>query len=334
MPPAEVAVAICTFNPDERLLRRTLESVAAQTLRSFECVIVDNNSDRPVAKLAAVREFLGRVPTARVVEERTPGLSFARSAAITATSSPLVCFVDDDNEPEPGYLAEAVRILHEHAGIGALGPGNVEVDFVDPVPEWFAERFRPHFQQKDLEGGVVTGRVEAGWTEYYPPGSCMVVRREVLERYRARFLAGELWASDRVGASLSSGGDTQIVWEAVSMGLEAGIAAPLRIRHLIPAKRSTLRYMERLAYGTSSSYLPALVSSFPAERAKLSPPPRTARILIEVLRITRAHAVRNRRYLRFELAAYFGRLTGLARATGTRRRFVEFAARLLGIIGK
>ena len=329
----EIAVAVCTFNPDERLLRRTLDAVAAQTLRSFDCVIVDNNSDRPVAELPSVRDFLQRVPAARVVREDTPGLSYARCAAIAATSAPLVCFVDDDNEPVPDYLAVALRLLGEHPGLGALGPGRVEVDFVDGASEWFAERFRPHFQHKTHPDRLTSGCVAATWTDYYPPGSCMVVRRPVLERYRTRFLSGELWASDRVGSSLSSGGDTQIVWEAIRMELAAGISGELRIQHMIPAKRANLRYMTKLAYGTSSSYLPALVSSFPSEKSSLPAPPADSRIAWDALKIILRHALRMRfRLLPFELAVYFGRLAGLVRATGTERKSVARGARLLGII--
>ena len=329
----DLAVALCTFNPDERLLRRTLDAVAAQTLPAFECVIVDNNSTHPVAGLPIVRDFLRRVAGVRVVEERRPGLSFARSAAVAATSAPLVCFVDDDNEPEPDYLAAALRLFAEHPDLGALGPGRVTVDFVDPVPPWFAERFRAHFQHKEHPDRLTAGCVPAAWTDYYPPGSCMVVRRDVLERYRARFLAGELWASDRVGSSLSSGGDTQIVWEAVAMHFTAGISSELRIRHLIPAKRSNLRYMKKLAYGTSSSYLPALVSSFPSEKGTLPAPPSDARIAWDALKIVARHILRLRlRLLPFELAAHFGRLAGLARATGVERKSIARGARLLGII--
>ena len=60
-----IAVAICTYNPDERLLARALAAVEAQTLRPSECLIVDNASDRAVAALPFVVDFLRRSPWAR-----------------------------------------------------------------------------------------------------------------------------------------------------------------------------------------------------------------------------------------------------------------------------
>ena len=325
-------IAICTYNPDPRLLARTLNAVAALQLPvPVECVIVDNASDRAVAELPVVRDFLARCPWARVVTEAKPGLSYARIAAVNATTAPLLCFVDDDCEPASDYLAIALRILDDKRCIGALGPGEVVVEYVDPVPDWFAARFTHHFQEKHHDG-LTYGCVSASWTDYYPPGSCMVVRREVLTRYRDAFLGGELSASDRTGDSLASGGDTQIVWEAVKLGFAAGISSNLRIRHLIPAKRSNLRYMKRLSFGTSSSYLPALIGSFPAERAKYAAPA-NAQIASGALKLIARHVLRMRlKFLPIELAAYLGRITGTLRATGERRRWVDRCVRLLGII--
>jgi hypothetical protein len=138
----------------------------------------------------------------------------------------------------------------------------------------------------------------------------MVVRREVLAQYRHEFLAGRLSASDRVGAALSSGGDTQIVWEAVKMGFAAGISPELKLNHMIPAKRSNLNYVKRLCYGTSSSYLPALVSSFPSERPELrGAVPSSSMIAARAAKIIVRHLVRLRlNVLPIALATFFGSL--------------------------
>jgi GT2 family glycosyltransferase len=326
-----IAIALCTHNPDERLLVRTLAAVASQTLEPAECVIVDNASGRAVADLPVVADFLRRCGWMHVVAEPRKGLTYARIAAIEQTTAPLLCFVDDDCEPDAGYLAAAERILGEHACIGALGPGKVSVDFVDPVPEWFVQRFRGHFQEKDT-AALAYGCVAATWTDYFPPGSCLVVRRDVLTQYRGAFLAGRLSASDRVGASLSSGGDTQIVWEAIKLGMAAGISPELRITHMIPAKRSTLPYMKRLCFGTSSSYLPALTDSFPEERAKLPAPPSDGRITWTMLKIAARHVARMRlKLLPIALATYAGSMAGLVRATRSKRKWLTRWTRLLGL---
>lgn len=332
---ADIAVAICTYNPDERLLTRTLAAVEAQTIAAtgaVECVIVDNNSSRAVAQLPVVASFLGRCSSwARVIREPQPGLSYARIAAIDATTAPIVCFVDDDNEPAADYLRKALDILGEHPDIGAIGPGKVAVEFIDPVDAEFAQRFRPHFQEKDA-GELTYGCVDATWKDYYPPGSCLTVRREVLAQYRAKYLAGALTASDRVGNALSSGGDTQIVWEAVKMKFAAGISPDLRIVHMIPAKRSTLAYMKRLCYGTASSYMPHFVNSFPEARQRaVTPLPTDLQITRNALRIAARNLVRFRAGLAaVDLASYFGALIGMMRASdGVDRPWLRRYVRLL-----
>lgn len=327
-----IGVAVCTHNPDERMLARVLNSIAAQTTPPDECVIVDNNSSPPIADRPLVREFLNRRGWARVVVETKQGLTFARIAAIEQTTSPFLCFVDDDNELATDYIANAARILAEQPSIGALGPGDVTADFVDGVDDWFAAQFRNHFQEKH-HAGLTYGCVQATWTNYYPPGSALVVRHDALQSYRDRIAAGELAATDRAGGSLASGGDTQIVWEAIRNGLAAGISGDLRIRHLIPAKRATLQYMRRLLFGTSSSYLPVLVESFPDERARLPNAPSNGQIGRALLRIV-ARAVLRRRWklLPLDLAIYAGSTTGLVRATNAgERTWLRRAIRLLGL---
>jgi glucosyl-dolichyl phosphate glucuronosyltransferase len=326
-----IAIAVCTHNPDERLLERVLASILAQTLQPSECVLVDNASDPPIASRPAVADFLARSANARVVVEVKKGLSYARVAAIEQTSAPVLCFVDDDNEPAADYLEQAQRILGERACIGVLGPGKVVVDFVDPVPPWFAQRFAHHFQEKDHDG-LAYGCAGSTWTDYYPPGSCMVVRREVLARYRDGVLGGQLSLTGRAGKKMTSGDDTQIVWEAVKMELAAGISGTLRIKHMIPARRSTMTYMKRLCYGTSSSYLPALTGSFPEEARKLPAPPAEGQIAWTMFKIAARHIARMRlKLLPVALATYAGRTAGLVRATGSERKWLSRWIRLLGL---
>lgn len=327
-----IAVAICTHNPDERLLARTLAAVASQEIppgENIDCVIIDNNSTPPVRSLPSVEAFLRNCSGARVIAEPKQGLTHARIAAIEQTKAPILCFVDDDNEPASDYLSTAIRILSERACIGALGPGRVGVEFVDPVPDWFAQHFRHHFQEKDWHG-LAYGCVGGAWTEYYPPGSCIVVRRDVLATYRTAFLERRIASPDRVGALLSSGGDTQLVWEAVKMGLAAGISSELRLTHMIPAKRSTLRYMKRLCYGTSSSYLPVLVDSFPSEKGRLPAVPTDARIAWTAIKMAGRHLLRNRlNLLPIELATYLGSTAGLVGASGAQRKWLDRSIRAL-----
>jgi hypothetical protein len=80
---------------------------------------------------------------------------------------------------------------------------------------------------------------------------------------------GELTARSRTGASLQSGEDPQIVWQALRLGLAQGFIPDLRCGHLIPPARANLAYIRRLEFGAASSYVPALAECFPSAAASL-----------------------------------------------------------------
>jgi hypothetical protein len=271
-----VSVVLCTWNPSEELLGRALTSVAAllpPASAPFECVIVDNGSDLPVADYRYVKNFLQATKWARVVREERQGLAFARLRGLVETSGELLVFIDDDNAPEASYLEVVHRLCREHPQVGVFGPGNVDVEFLGHVPPWIDSSCR-HFFQERYSNFAEYACLRTPWHSVFPPGTGQSVRRVIMERYAARVADGACTATDRKGGSLSSGGDGQIVHTAILMGYAAGICPELRVRHLIPESRCTKEYLSRLSYGVTSALLPAAVESFPElrERAEYAPP--------------------------------------------------------------
>jgi hypothetical protein len=269
---ADLAIVICVFAPAREVFARTLAAVRALRLppdAKVECVIVDNNNEPPLAQDADVAAFLATLPWARVVREPRQGLSHARLAGIAATAAASVIFFDDDNEPAPDYLLCAARALRAHPDVHAWGPGRVQVAFDPQVPQRYRAEFAGIFQQRayqEVHYGCVPGR----WEDYYPFGTGLVVRREVLACYVARVASGELGRQGRSGKKLGSAEDLQIVWEAIRSGKAAGVDPALAMTHVIPAHRATPSYVARLLYGTGASYLPAIVESFPGTKAGLA----------------------------------------------------------------
>ena len=104
------------------LLPRALASVAAQTRRPAEVIVVDDGS---ADDSAAVAERLG----ARVIRhERNRGVSAARNTALEAARSEWVAFLDTDDEWLPHHLEGlwACREAHvavAHTAVWVEGPG-------------------------------------------------------------------------------------------------------------------------------------------------------------------------------------------------------------------
>ena len=297
-----------------------IESLELDKGASVECVIVDNNSKRPVKELACVAAFLDRCAWAKTVKEPRQGLTFSRIAGIKATTAPVIVFFDDDNEPSPNYLSVARRCLEDWPSVAIWGPGSISVVFLDPVPDRFRQNFREAFcerHQQYPEYGCVKG-----WAHFYPAGMGQVIRREVAERYIEAVESSLLTSTDRSHGSLASAGDVQLIWEAVKMGQAAGVHPELQMRHLIPAKRCNVAYVKRLTFGVASSYSPALVESYPSERASVSNRiPSNGYILKRIIQIMSRGLLRLRvSYLTWELANFLGHVVGELRAARSKKR--------------
>ncbi len=309
-----ISILICTYNPDEQIFKRTLNSVASlnvPALLPIECIIVDNNSPVPIEELAYVREFLDRCSWARVITEKQQGLTFARIAGIEASSNSIGIFIDDDNEVVPTYLETITDLFSKYTSVGAWGPGNVNVEFMDSVSDWFRNNFQNVFQERHVRFNEY-GCIPETWMSFYPIGTGLCVRREILEKYREEVKNGNLSSSDRKGKALSSGGDIQLVWEGIKMGLAAGVAPALSVNHLIPANRSTLAYVKRLNFGTAACALPCKYGSFPDLKSAEIPAPATTSDILQVLiKSTIKYSLKFKlNLLATDLASYLGYVYG------------------------
>ncbi len=85
--------------------------------RSFEIVVVDDGSSRPVSVCA---EVSARVPVT-VVRQSQSGPAAARNVGVQHAGGSFVAFIDDDCVAERGWLTALVSTLTEHPGAAAGG---------------------------------------------------------------------------------------------------------------------------------------------------------------------------------------------------------------------
>lgn len=98
-----VTVVVPCFN-DHRFLQACLDSVAAQTLTSWECIVVDDASG-DTSSVIAVR-MADRDDRFRVITHgRNGGLSAARNTGLLDARAPLITFLDSDDM----LLADSLR---------------------------------------------------------------------------------------------------------------------------------------------------------------------------------------------------------------------------------
>jgi len=265
----DYSIIICTYNPDERLLKRCLHAVQQLDRRSIstEVILVDNNSAAPVANLPFVQACMAQVPAMQILHVQEQGLKYARIAGIEAAAGRYIVYFDDDNEPESDYLQGLRRLHAQYPQVAAWGPGHVWVDFIDGIAPDIADYAHIAFQER--HNGNTAFAAIPEWQACYPFGTGLCISTGLLKEYVARIGAGQLTLSGRQGRLLSSGDDTQMVLLCISKGYAAGISPLLKIKHIIPAKRCSYQYLQRLAYGTGVCYETCLLQVFPERRQQL-----------------------------------------------------------------
>ena len=111
--PPQASVIIPSWNGRE-LLEECLRSLARQTFRDFEIIVVDNGSaDDTVAWLAAEH------PSVRLVAfSENRGFAAAANGGIRAARGRTIVLLNNDTETHPEWLAALVRAAAEHPEAG------------------------------------------------------------------------------------------------------------------------------------------------------------------------------------------------------------------------
>lgn len=248
----KVSVILCTHNPRQVYLERTLVGLRAQTLplEQWELILVDNGSRDSVA----ARFDLSWHVNGRHVVEPKLGLTPARLRGIRESAGGVLVFVDDDNVLAPDYLEVAHALFLSRPDLGCFGAARILPVFEEePAPG--LEPFTRCLALRDEDEDMCPS-VPEDWS--YPWGAGLVVRREVAVAYVKDVEASELKMQlDRRGSALNSCGDDEFSWVAIGMGLQRGVFRSLVVQHLIAAHRVQKDYL--LALHESFGYSRALL---------------------------------------------------------------------------
>jgi glycosyltransferase involved in cell wall biosynthesis len=242
-----ISVVVCTYNPADQLLARALDAILLQDfdIAEWELLLVDNNSNPPVSERPWIRDR-----NVRVVTESEQGLSKARECGLRTARGSILVFVDDDNLLAPDYLRN-VNAIFRNPKIG-VASGAIEPEYEKQPEPWFIP-FEPMLaiRRFDTEWSYFTNIPL--FNSYFAIGAGMAVRREVIEGYYRSISEGDAYLPGRVGSDLSSAEDIDLDFFAISKGYLIGSVGSLKLRHVIPAARTTPDYVTRLAIASTRS---------------------------------------------------------------------------------
>ena len=125
-------------------IRKALESVATQSFRDFELIVIDDGSTD--GSLVVAQQTLREKPGLKytVLQQANAGVSTARNNGVAASSGDFICFLDADDWWEPTYLEKMNGFIRDYPEAGIYGTNY-----------YYVKSGRRHICVENLETGYI-----------------------------------------------------------------------------------------------------------------------------------------------------------------------------------
>ena len=239
-----LSVIICTYNRD-KYIYNVLKSLAENTLPRdrYEIVLVDNNcTDNTRGECDRfVKDFPDVV--FRYFVETNQGLSHARNRGIKESAGDILVYVDDDALVNKEYLRTYADFFEQNPEIEAAG-GPIIPQYETEEPAWMS-----HFTKALITGYKYLGDKEKEFPKNdYPGGGNAAYRACVFEKIG--LFNVEL---GRKGDSLVGAEEKDIFDKMTQLGMRFFYLPNAILYHLIPEKKLSKDYFDRLTYSIGIS---------------------------------------------------------------------------------
>ena len=118
----------------------------------------------------------------------------------------------------------------------------------------------------------------------------------------------------RKGNNLGSSEDTQLIYASYKKGWATGVSPSLKMKHLIPSKKTSLSYICRLHYGMDVTADMAFIESFPEFRNNISVSSNKTIIKQLLKKTISINILKKYKFYRIDIAIYIGKVIGKYRA--------------------
>ncbi len=295
-----LSIAICTWNRAQ-LLSKTLGEIERLFIPAdtkWEVIVVDNSSTDDTKKI--IEEYRSRLPLVGLFEAKQ-GHSHARNCAIDNAKGDYIIWTDDDVLVDSNWLNAYANAIKSNLDVDFFG-GPVEPWFEHHPPKWIVDNIEL------LQGPFAIRHDSATDTPIsnsnLPFGANMAFRSQVLRQNRFDTRLG------RKGAGMLSGDETTLMRQLMKQGCTGCWVRGAQVRHFIPSKRLTERYVYSFSRGIAEGNVLIALERGPFPRWSIK------QWLVENSVRMINYPSRNRRWLMSLLKA--------AQAEGTIRGWLKF----------
>lgn len=226
-------------------LRLALTSLIRQTRLPDEVIVIDDCSSTPIAPHIedAVRRLRAMgVETVVLRSRRELGLGAARGVGARLSRGDAVVFLDDDVVASRTLVEEYEKAFERGCDIVAGSVHPLYMPRGIELPRWWDER---------VLGGMVAVRNDIAFARARTPadyvyGCNFGVQKRVLESVRGF----KPWLG-RVGGTLLSGEEWDLVARALARGFRVCFAPRAAVLHVVPPTKISVARVLRMARGTA-----------------------------------------------------------------------------------
>lgn len=169
----QVSILVPVYNPGP-YLSRCLDSLLAQTLPDWECLLVDDGSTDGSSTVCD--EYAKKDCRFRVIHQKNSGASAARNAALDAASAPFLLMLDADDCLAENTLESLLKLQKENPQAFLFFSFTETPELLGKPPEPDCLR---SYQAKDVGRLILDTPFPTPWGKLY--------RRDLLEKRALRF---------------------------------------------------------------------------------------------------------------------------------------------------
>ncbi|MBE9038749.1 glycosyltransferase family 2 protein [aff. Roholtiella sp. LEGE 12411] len=291
----DITIAIPTYNGATRLpkiLDKLLTQRRIEHLNG-EIVIVDNNSSDDTSEvIERYQKICNSNFPLRYFLETEQGAAFARLRAVREARGELIAFLDDDNLPDPDWVAEAYTFGAEHPQAGVWS-GQIHGDFEVKPPEKF-ERIQAFLAIR--EHGLEPHLFDAANLRL-PPGAAIIVRKKAWSEN----VPQRPKLSGKLPGILVQGDDYEPLLYIHYAGWEIWYNPTMHTYHQIPRWRLEKEYLLTLARGCGLCICQLRLINTKSWQKPIV----FVRTFLGNLRRVLEHVIKYRGYLKSDLIALF-----------------------------